>query len=125
MLRKLAAGVSVIATIYALVYGPLFHVHPLGEHEHGSALVHAHFEEFDLSPEPFGPAFEHPHSRSHQIDLLTSDFSPNFSDLAALGGDVLPIIPTELKREFIVAVECRAHDPPAIASAVPRAPPSV
>jgi hypothetical protein len=125
MFRKLAAGVSVLATVYALVYGPLFHVHPLGEHEHGSALIHAHFEDFDLSPEPTGPAFEHPHSRSHQIDLLTSDFSPSFPNLAVLADNVLLNVPAQPKPEFIVAVECHAHDPPVVASAVPRAPPSI
>lgn len=108
----------------AFLLAPVQHVHEAadGGHEH-AALIHAHFSAHAAAPvtgRAVDDIDEHP---VWQLDTFT----------LVLPAGVAPVIPSAVPEALpapdaaagmTAPVEERAHDPPARASAIPRAPPA-
>lgn len=125
-MRPVLAFPLCLALLQAFLLAPVQHVHetegPGGQHEH-AALIHAHFSAHAAAPvkgRAFDDIDEHP---VWQLDTFT----------LVLPAGVAPAIPSaapetlfapEAAAGMTAPVEERAHDPPARAPAIPRAPPA-
>ena len=125
MQRKVAAMISLLAIVYALIYGPQLHVHLTSSAPGAEPTVHAHFEKFEAVTDSPGPAFDHlPAQPSRFLDGLISNVPHHAPQLAVIYSvESLVGIPKPAC-ETLSFRSVHAHDPPDLASAAPRSPPS-
>jgi len=124
-MRRAVALESCIALVAALILAPFQHVHH-GDHDHDDAsFIHAHFYAPVVEHADSGPEIEDPHDEHSAAALDTFTIVPTaiFTLLQppqiAVLIVVLPVFSGRTE-----PVEERAHDPPALACSIPRAPPA-
>ena len=114
---------ALAALLLASLYAPLFHVHAgAGE----APLLHAHLPELeDLQDESVvHMESAHSHAGARSIDLLITTAAHTVqldAVLVSLHFDQNSVQP---RCGFVPAAVTRAHDPPAVCSLIPRAPPA-
>jgi hypothetical protein len=126
--RAVAALETCVALVLAFAMAPFEHVHSgdAKDHDH-PAIIHTHFFEFHAPHQTHsGPGFDDPDD-----DHASAWQSNSFTIVVPAAG--VPFVPsrspgirvalTEVP-EPVIAVEERAHDPPAIALPTPRPPPA-
>jgi hypothetical protein len=124
-MRRIATCAALVSLLFAVVYGPMFHLHADDDHERG-AFIHAHFPDLPhLETEP-GPEIEpndHSHSTARSVDFLTTN-TPDLVQVEFVAVEE-PLIPAPPQRSagFAVVDDPRAHAPPVVVSSIPRSPP--
>ena len=124
-MRRVATCSALASLLFAVVYGPMFHLHAGGDHE-GGAFIHAHFPDLPhLETEP-GPEIEpndHDHSTARSVDFLTTN-TPDLVHVEFVAvEEPLILAPPQRSAGFAGVDEPRAHAPPLAASSIPRSPP--
>jgi hypothetical protein len=124
-MRRIATCAALASLLFAVVYGPMFHLHADDDHER-SAFIHAHFPDLPHLETEQGPEIEpndHRHSTARSVDFLTT----NVPDLVHVEFVAVeePLIPVPPQRSagFAIIDEPRAHAPPVVVSSIPRSPP--
>jgi hypothetical protein len=121
--RRILAWNAVVALLLANLYASLFHLHTDG----GKApLLHAHLPEVESEQDESGVHVEPPHSHSgaRSIDLLTTTTAQHFQLDAMLVSDRFEPCSNQPNCGFVPVATERSHDPPAIWTLIPRAPPA-
>ena len=123
-MRRATTWSAIGAVLLAVVYAPLFHVHP-DDHEGGHSLVHAHFPEVPHLETEAGPEIEshHDDGPSRSIDFLTVS-GPTLIHTSFIAVEEPLVLPSPgLCAGFLHIDEPRAHAPPLVIAAIPRSPP--
>ena len=122
--RRVTTCAAIGSLLLAVVYGPLFHLHP-DDHKGGGSLIHAHFPEMPhLETEP-GPEVEshHDDGQVRPVDFLTTS-APALTHVAFFAvEEPLLLHAPQSRAGFLVLEEPRAHAPPLRSASIPRSPP--
>ena len=126
--RSAAALHTCVALLLAFAMAPFEHVHSGDSKDHDHpALIHTHFFEFHVSQHTSGgPAFDDAdddHASAWQSNSFTLVVPAAATPFVLSRSQAIDVILTEAP-EPVVAVETRAHDPPATPLVSPRPPPA-
>jgi hypothetical protein len=128
LLKRCLAFYAIGGMLMALFYAPFFHVHESEDHDHGDALVHAHFPEIE-SHHPDSPEgsveSEHSHEHARLLDVLAARIQSDGFCLIAVLQETSLVPSSSAGYGFISIVAPRAHSPPGGHPSIPRSPPVV
>jgi hypothetical protein len=129
-MRRLVALQSCVALSVAFTLAPFQHVHHGGpsDHDH-SSFMHAHFysalSEGVAGHDDDGPEIERSHDEHSASPLDTFTIVAPTAFALSLPPQIAVLIPVpSISSAIVDTVEECGHDPPAIASSIPRAPPA-
>lgn len=135
-MRRVFATHTAAVLLLAFCCGPLLHLHPAEEHEHGAlaahghaAVVHGHLPDADWARQRTG-ADDGLSYTSHDEEKPLQVFAVIPKRTAGLASPFLVAARTELVaaaillERFLPHFGPRAHDPPFRNPAIPRAPPA-
>jgi hypothetical protein len=127
-MRFVIAIPTCLALLQAFLVSPFQHVHPGGDHDHGST-IHAHF--YSLAPhihKNHGVTLEDDDDDDHDAIWSVDSFTlvpAAVLSIAAPARAIVELIHPPIPVAWVDVVEERGHDPPGgFAALIPRAPPS-
>ena len=126
---RFSACIAMGAMLFALVSGPLFHIHDRDDHGNAGPVLHAHFPGLEKPLRQSGNENEvetqHSHMHVRWIDVFTlsAPVAVHFQVVAEISES--PSVPPPAVTGVVVSFQTlRAHSPPDYADLPSRSPPA-